>query len=148
MFEGESEVLNPKPDPVRRSHGNLFCQYGGESDLQVQLRVVKALTTIMERPDNQQVLAVSHGGASFMFLRRWLSMDAIEQRGIVLTNCVVLKFEYAAGEFKFQKIINLATMELLKNKIMSTSIGSSELGLACFGRKKAFNQSNSITGWG
>ena len=106
VFEGESEVLNPKPDPVRRSHGDFFCQYGGESDLQVQSRVVKTLTTIMERPDNQQVLAVSHGGASFMFLRRWLSMDAIEQRGIVLANCAVLKFEYAAGEFKFQKIIN------------------------------------------
>ena len=106
VFEGESEVLNPKPDPVRRSHGDFFLQYGGESDLQVQARVVKTLTEIMERPNHQQVLAVSHGGASFMFLRKWLSMDEIERRGIVLHNCAVLKYRYEAGQFQFDEVID------------------------------------------
>ncbi|MBO2728604.1 histidine phosphatase family protein [Lactiplantibacillus plantarum] len=111
VFEGESEVLNPKPDPVRRSHGDFFCQYGGESDLQVQERVVKTLTAVMARPNHQQVLAVSHGGASFMFLRQWLSMDEIEQQGIVLHNCAVIKYQYDAGRFTFEKIINLAATD-------------------------------------
>ncbi|KLD58912.1 phosphoglycerate mutase [Lactiplantibacillus plantarum] len=78
VFEGESEVLNPKPDPVRRSHGDFFCQ---------------------------------HGGASFMFLRQWLSMDEIERQGIVLHNCAVIKYQYDAGRFTFEKIINLAATD-------------------------------------
>ena len=107
VFEGESEVLNPKPDPERQSHGDFFLQYGGENDFQVQDRVVKTLTAIMERPDNQQVLAVSHGGASFMFLRRWLSMDEIKRRQIRFENCAVFKFSYDDGKFTFESVHNL-----------------------------------------
>lgn len=107
VFEGQSEVLNPKPDPIRKTHGDFFLQYGGENDFQVQKRVVDTLTAIMERPDNHQVLAVSHGGASFMFLRRWLPMATIEAQGIRLENCAVLKFSYDAGEFTFESIHNL-----------------------------------------
>ncbi|ETY74334.1 histidine phosphatase family protein [Lactiplantibacillus fabifermentans] len=109
VFEGESEVLNPKIDPVRQSHGEFFVQYGGESDVQVQARMVRTLTAIMDRPDNQQVLAVSHGGATFMFLRKWLSMDEIKRQKIVLDNCAVLKFTYEDGKFTFQSIRNLPT---------------------------------------
>lgn len=107
VFEGESETLNPQPDPVRHSHGDFFLQYGGENDLQVQQRVVATLTEVMERPDNQQVLAVSHGGANFMFLRRWLSVEAIEEQGIQLDNCAVLKYQYDEGVFTFVGIHNL-----------------------------------------
>ncbi|RRK10858.1 histidine phosphatase family protein [Lactiplantibacillus garii] len=107
VFEGESEVLNPQPDPVRQTHGDFFLQYGGENDFQVQERVVKTLTAVMERPDHQQVLAVSHGGASFMFLRRWLSIDEIKRRQIRFDNCAVFKFSYDAGQFTFESVHNL-----------------------------------------
>ncbi|WP_318766218.1 histidine phosphatase family protein [Lactiplantibacillus carotarum] len=107
VFEGESEVLNPQPDPVRKSHGDFFLQYGGENDIQVQERVVATLTAIMDKPDHEQVLAVSHAGASFMFLRRWLPIDEIERRGIRLENCAVLRFSYGNGVFTFEDIHNL-----------------------------------------
>jgi len=101
VFEAESERLNPQQDPARQSYGDYFLPYGGESDLQVQARMVATLRDVMDRPDHQQVLAVSHGGASFMFLRRWLPISEIKQCGIKMTNCVVLKFKYDAGEFTF-----------------------------------------------
>ncbi|MFC6201737.1 histidine phosphatase family protein [Lactiplantibacillus nangangensis] len=107
VFEGESERLNPQPDPVRHSHGDFFLQYGGESDLQVQARVVKTLSEIMAKPDHQQVLAVSHGGACFMFLRKWLDFDEIQRRGIVFDNCAVLKFSYDQGQFTFEDCYRL-----------------------------------------
>ncbi|BDZ30881.1 histidine phosphatase family protein [Lactiplantibacillus sp. WILCCON 0030] len=108
VFEGESERLNPQPDPIRHSHGDFFVQYGGESDQQVQDRVVKTLQTIMAQPDHQHVLAVSHGGACFMFLRRWLPFEEIQRRQIKLTNCAVLKFSYDAGQFTFEQCFQLA----------------------------------------
>lgn len=107
LFEGESERLNPQQDPIRKSYGDYFLAYGGESDLQVQARMVKTLRTIMDQPDHQQVLAVSHGGADFMFLRRWLSTDEIKRREIKFTNCAVLKFSYEAGEFAFEHCYRL-----------------------------------------
>lgn len=107
VFEGESEVLNPQPDPVSQTHGDFFLQYGGENDQQVEARMVKTLTAIMERPDHQQVLAVSHAGACYMFLRHWLGMTEIQARGIALENCAVLKFSYANQQFTFDSIRNL-----------------------------------------
>lgn len=106
VFEGESEVLNPQPDPVRHNHGDFFLQYGGENDRQVQARVVRTLTKVMERPNHQQVLAVSHAGAIHMFLQKWLTAEEITQRGIYLGNCAVLKFSFADGQFAFQSIKN------------------------------------------
>lgn len=107
LFEGESELLNPQQDPSRHSYGDYFLPYGGESDIQVQARMVKTLRDIMAKADHQQVLAVSHGGADFMFLRRWLPIESIKRRGIKMTNCAVLKFSYEAGDFKFEQEFQL-----------------------------------------
>lgn len=38
-------------------------------------------------------------------------MDEIERRGIVLSNCAVLKYQYDNGAFKFEKIINLSSAD-------------------------------------
>ncbi|MCO6543470.1 MAG: histidine phosphatase family protein [Lactobacillus sp.] len=105
VFEGQSEVLNPHDDPQRHSYGDFFVQYGGESDVQVQKRMVQTLTEVMERPQHQQVLAVSHGGASFMFLRRWLDWQEVQQR-VHFTNCCILQFSYANQQFTFEKTID------------------------------------------
>ncbi|WP_125760453.1 histidine phosphatase family protein [Companilactobacillus hulinensis] len=106
-FEAESERLNPEDDPKRHSYGDFFLQYGGESDQEVQDRMVKTLTEVMERPDNQRVLAVSHGGACFMFLRKWLAIDEIKKK-VSFHNCCILKFEYNDGEFKYIDSLNLS----------------------------------------
>lgn len=118
VFEGESEVLNPKPDPVRRSHGDFFCQYGGESDLQVQDRVVKTLTAVMARPDHHQVLAVSHGGASFMFCGngfQWTKLSGKASCYITVQSSST-SMTRAASHLKK----SLIWLQLIKIKIMST----------------------------
>lgn len=101
IFEGESEDLNPPADPIRKSYGEFFVQYHGESDLDVQSRVNSTLTEIMEKEDHQNVLAVSHGGVCFMFGRRWTD-SALGK----FSNCCILKFEYEDGKFEFIEIIN------------------------------------------
>jgi len=104
-FEGESEDLNPPADPVRKSYGDFFLQYNGESDLQVQERMNKTLTEVMEKEDHETVLAVSHGGAIFMFLRKWEDIFNRKDK-IKFSNCCILKFEYENKKFKFIEIIN------------------------------------------
>lgn len=107
VFEGQSEQLNPKDDSKRHSYGDFFLQFGGESDLQVQKRMNDTLTAIMSKPDHERVLAVSHGGACFMFLQKWLSYTKIRQRVTDFHNCCILKFTFADDNFSFVKAINV-----------------------------------------
>lgn len=104
LFEGESEDLNPPRDETRHSYGDYFLDYGGESDLQVQARMTACLTEVMNRSHHQEVLAVSHGGAVFMFTQQWLEWEKVAQ--IQFTNCCILKFTYEAGRFEFVDVIH------------------------------------------
>ena len=99
-FEGESEDLNPPIDPKRKTYGDFFLQYNGESDIQVAERMNNCLTNLMEKDDHRNVLAVSHGGACYAFLRKW------EDTIVRISNCAILKFEYKNREFKFIEAIN------------------------------------------
>ncbi|WP_270334499.1 histidine phosphatase family protein [Ligilactobacillus acidipiscis] len=107
VFEGQSEQLNPKDDSKRHSYGDFFLQYGGESDLQVQQRMNETLTEIMNKPDHERVLVVSHGGACFMFLQKWLSYAEIQQRVTDFHNCCILKFTFEDNKFSFVKTLNV-----------------------------------------
>ena len=102
-FEGESEDLNPKNKKCG-TYGDFFVQYNGEEDLEVQKRMNKTLTEIMNKEDHETVLAVSHGGACFMFLRKWEDLSKREK--IHFTNCCILKFEFEDNEFKFIEVID------------------------------------------
>ncbi len=104
VFEGESEDLNPPGDPKRGSYGEFFMKFGGEEDLQVQERMYQTLKDIMEKDEHHSVLAVGHGGAIFMFLKRW--EDLSQRAAIKFSNCCILKFEYDDGIFNFIEIIN------------------------------------------
>jgi len=106
VFEGESEVLNPKFDPKVGSLGDFFVQYGGESADEVQLRLKNTLTDLMNRPNSQNVLAVSHGGASYLFLKNWLPLAEIVKH-VDLHNCSVLKFSFADDVFTYERTINV-----------------------------------------
>lgn len=112
VFEGQSEQLNPDPqiDPIRHSYGDFFLQFGGESDVQVQQRMNQTLTEIMEKPDHNRVLVVSHGGACFAFLKKWLSYEEIQKQVTNFHNCCILKFTYSDKEFKFIKEINVKSL--------------------------------------
>lgn len=106
VFEGQSEQLNPQNDPIRHSYGDFFVPFGGESDIQVQQRMNHTLTEIMEKPDHKRVLAVSHGGACFVFLKKWLPFEEIQKQVPNFHNCCILKFAYSNKEFKFIEAIN------------------------------------------
>ena len=64
----------------------------------------KTLTEIMNKEDHETVLAVSHGGACFMFLRKW--EDLSKREPIHFTNCCILKFEFEDNKFKFIEVID------------------------------------------
>lgn len=103
-FEGESEDLNPKGDEKRGSYGDFFVQYNGEEDLEVQDRMNRTLIEIMNKDDHESVLAVSHGGSCFMFLKKW--EDLSKRNKIHFSNCCILKFEFENDKFRFIEIIN------------------------------------------
>lgn len=92
-FEGESEDLNP----IDKS--TFFVQYGGESRKQVQDRMVKVCTEIMDQDDHHNVLAVSHAGACVHFLSAWQDPQQVMQDGI--TNCCIFKYEYDVTDKNF-----------------------------------------------
>lgn len=59
------------------------------------------LTAIMEKPNHQTVLAVSHGGSSFGFLRYWQKnqkCELIRPKG-GMPNCTIYEYDYEDGEF-------------------------------------------------
>lgn len=67
QLEGESERLNQHLTP--KDCETFYLQYGGESSNTTRDRMVETLTKVMEKDDHQSVLAISHGGACFNFLR-------------------------------------------------------------------------------
>jgi len=106
VFEGESEKLNPKFDPTIGSVGDFFVPYGGDSPDAVQKRMKDTLTDVMNQKDTEQVFAVSHGGAIYLFLKNWLSLNEIIQH-TDLGNCAILKFTFSNNVFEYQETINV-----------------------------------------
>lgn len=100
MFEGESEDLNPK---TPKDCETFFLPYGGESSNTVRDRMMETLTTIMEQDNHQSVLAVSHSGACFNFLRG--IQDPTEELNKGFTNCCIFIYEYANKTFTLKEVI-------------------------------------------
>jgi broad specificity phosphatase PhoE len=104
IFEGEKEYLNPKRPQGETSFGDSFVPYGGESSKEVQRRMNAALTEIMEQEENKNVLAVSHGGAMYLFIQKWLPYEEVTK--IKFSNCCILEFNYDDKKFEFSQAIN------------------------------------------
>lgn len=102
LFEGESESLNPKTKPGQTSYEDYFVAYGGESSVEVQNRMYQTLKDAMDKEDHNQVLAVSHGGAIYMFYQKF---EDVTIKPVKLSNCAILKFEYENGNFQFIECI-------------------------------------------
>lgn len=98
IFEGESEMLNPKGD-----YGDFFLQYGGESNSQGQDRIVKAITGIMDKEDHENVFVVSHSGVSGLFYRSCRKQLSSYEKAFL--NCSIVKYEYDGKEFTPLEII-------------------------------------------
>jgi len=105
VFEAKPEYLNPHDQPGRNSYGDFFVQFQGESDYDVQNRMNETLTKVMENAkDDENVLAVSHGGAIYAFLLKWMDIQAIKEK-VSLHNCAVVKMSYDDGKFIFEDVI-------------------------------------------
>ena len=87
-LEGTSNREMP-PQPW----GDYPVAFGGESEAQLQSRMLAALSHIMARPQHDCVLAVSHGSACHEFLR------CVTGGGEQPDNGAVLHFGYRDGAF-------------------------------------------------
>lgn len=87
-LEGTSNHKMP-PQPW----GDYPVAFGGESEAQLRARMVAALSRIMDRPQHNCVLAVSHGSACQEFL------EYVAGGGEQPDNGAVLHFGYCDGAF-------------------------------------------------
>ncbi|GAB5052869.1 histidine phosphatase family protein [Pediococcus ethanolidurans] len=100
VFEGESETLSPK---TPKDFETFFLPYGGESSNDVGKRMLHCLTTIMSKADHQNVLAVSHSGACFNFLR--MLQDPTEELAKGFSNGTIFVYHFDQGKFQLAKVI-------------------------------------------
>lgn len=69
----------------------------------MQERMLRCLDEIMMKQDHHYVLAVSHGNASYQFLKK-VDPDALEN-STGFGNCQVMHFKYENHSFKLIEII-------------------------------------------
>lgn len=100
-LEGQSEALNAHLTP--KDCETFYLQFGGESSNTTRDRMVATLTAIMEKNDHESVLAVSHSGACFNFLRAW--QDPMEELKKGLGNCCIFVYEYEHQQFTLKEVI-------------------------------------------
>lgn len=93
-LEAESERLGSKDAKECETY---YLRFGGESSNTVRDRMVTVLKEIMDREENHCVLAVSHGAASFNFLRGIGADMGKLTKGV--TNCCIFVLEYEDGVF-------------------------------------------------
>lgn len=101
ILEAEGEFL-AENDPEKCK--TYYLQFGGESSETVKERMIETLTNIMEQEDHHSVLAVSHGGACFNFLRG-VEDDYSEQLQKGFGNCCIFIYEYENHQFKLKDVI-------------------------------------------
>ena len=66
----------------------------------------RVCTELMEKDGHQVVLAVSHAGASYCFLKYWLSKEDVrQQRQEGISNAIIFKFEYENQIFKLVDVV-------------------------------------------
>ncbi len=99
-FEGKDECLNP-----RLPYGDFFKYFGGEGEMGFRSRIVKTLTEIMEKPEHQTVLAVSHGAACGQFYAAFEAIAKVKKTERFY-NCCILKYTYDNGRFILEEIMN------------------------------------------
>lgn len=107
-YEGESEDLNPP----REMFDTYFLKFGGESREQVRNRVVNICREIMEQDNHDIVLAVSHGGACFHFMKTFVDEETLsKQSKLGFSNCCICKYEYEDGVFRLLDVIRPLPIE-------------------------------------
>ncbi len=88
VFEGLTEDINPA-----LPYNDFYVQFGGEGMMDFRERIVRTITEIMNRPDHECVLAVSHGAACAQAMRG-LSYDYFRATGKRVGNCGIIELDY------------------------------------------------------
>lgn len=101
LFEGESEDLNPN---WHNGYDEVFPLYGGETADETMERVNKTVLEFMKKDNHDTVLATSHSGASFHFMRKWADPALVFDTG-GFTNCCILKYEFEDDKFTFIEVL-------------------------------------------
>lgn len=104
LFEGDSVQLL---DAVWDKHdifGTRLRPFGGETKNEVEHRIVTTLSNLLESSNGKTFLAVSHGTAIQVFLRKWIGDDMANQ--YIIGNCCILKFIYTHGKFEFLDMVD------------------------------------------
>ena len=100
----DSVMLMPE-----RPWRDFYRQFGGEGQMQVRERMVATLTELMQRPDHECVLAVSHGSAIKEFMDHTKGAAA-DERDRVPGNCSVLHFAFDDESDTFE-LVEVFTQE-------------------------------------
>ena len=80
-------------------YGDFLVPFGGSSENEVIERMRSTLTQIMERPDHQSVLAVSHGACTRAFISSCYATSQLHVPNRVSKNCTINVLEYENGVF-------------------------------------------------
>ena len=99
-LEGESERLNCKTPKECETY---YLQFHGESSNDVKDRMMTTLTDIMNQKDHVSVLAISHGGTCFSFLRG--IQDPSEELKKGFGNCCIFVYEFDNVTFQLKEVI-------------------------------------------
>ena len=99
-YEGKDECLNPA-----LPYEDFFKQFDGETQDELQQRIVKTMNELMESTKGKNVLVVSHGAACANFIRYYEEYNEVHyKRGV--KNCAIFKCTYENGIFSCKEIIN------------------------------------------
>ena len=94
LLEAESERLAAHGPKEAETY---YLRYGGSSSNDVRDRMVETLSSIMRKDGHNSVLAVSHGAASFNFLRGiGADLDMVRSK---LTNCCIFVLAFEDDRF-------------------------------------------------
>lgn len=99
-FEGADQSLFPV-----FPYGDFFKAYGGEDSDTFVKRVCGTIKDIMDSPNHQNVLIVSHGVCCFQFYLAW-EKYAVVRREKPFQNCCIMKYEYDGNIFSLLEIKN------------------------------------------
>ena len=80
-------------------YGDFLVPFGGSSEDEVIARMRTTLTQIMERPDHQSVLAVSHGACTRAFISSCDATSTLHVPNRVSKNCTINVLRYEDGVF-------------------------------------------------
>ena len=101
-YESEREDLHPNID-MRETY---YVQFGGEAKAKVRERVVATCTEIMQKPEHNTVLAVSHAGSCKQFLMHWHeNHEEVLKNGI--PNCAIFEYRFENNAFTFVRMIDV-----------------------------------------